>query len=52
MHIDGTTTGGGTVTIDMSASGGGFAQSVINNALSISTMATVDGHALLRIERL
>lgn len=49
-HIEGTTTGGGTITIDLSASPGSYAQSVINNVLSISTMATVGGHALLRLE--
>jgi hypothetical protein len=52
VHIDGSTTGGGTVTIDMYADPGAFAESVINNRLSVSTMATVDGRALLRIRPL
>jgi hypothetical protein len=49
-HIEGTTTGGGTITIDLSATPGSYAQSVVDNVLSISTMATVGGHALLRLD--
>jgi hypothetical protein len=49
-HLDGTTAGGGTVTIDLSATPGSYAQSVINNVMSISTLATTGGHALLRLE--
>lgn len=49
VHIEGSTTGGGTITVDLYADPGAFAQGVINNALTISTMATVGGHALLRI---
>lgn len=50
VHIEGVTTGGGTITVDLYADPGAFAQGVVNNALSISTMATVGGHALLRLE--
>jgi hypothetical protein len=50
VHIEGATTGGGTITVDLYADPGAFAQGVVNNALSISTMATVGGHALLRLE--
>ena len=50
VHIEGSTTGGGTITVDLYADPGAFAQGVVNNALSISTMATVGGHALLRLE--
>ncbi|MPZ79329.1 MAG: hypothetical protein GEV28_02620 [Actinophytocola sp.] len=49
VHIEGQTAGGGTITIDLYADPGAFAESVINNQLSISTMATVDGRALLRL---
>jgi hypothetical protein len=49
VHIEGTTTGGGTITVDLYADPGAFAEGVINNALSISTMATIGGHALLRL---
>lgn len=49
VHIEGTTTGGGTITVDLYADPGTAASGVINNALSISTLATVGGHALLRL---
>ena len=49
VHIEGATTGGGTITVDLYADPGAAAQGVINNELSISTIATVGGHALLRL---
>ncbi|MGH3761566.1 hypothetical protein [Actinophytocola sp.] len=49
VHIEGTTTGGGSITVDLYADPGAYAQGVINNQLSITTLATVDGHALLRL---
>jgi hypothetical protein len=49
VHIEGATTGGGTITVDLYADPGAYAQGVINNALSISTLSTVGGHALLRL---
>jgi hypothetical protein len=49
VRIEGSTTGGGTITLDLYADPGAFAEGVINGVLSISSMATVDGHALLRL---
>jgi hypothetical protein len=49
VRIEGSTTGGGTITLDLYADPGAFAEGMINGVLSISSMATVDGHALLRL---
>jgi hypothetical protein len=49
VHIVGTTAGGGSITVDLYADPGAAAQGVINGQLSISTIATVGGHALLRL---
>jgi len=49
VHIVGSTTGGGSLTVDLYADPGAAAQGVINGQLSISTIATVGGHALLRL---
>ncbi|HEX2131545.1 MAG TPA: hypothetical protein VHH15_08280 [Actinophytocola sp.] len=51
MHITGSAAGGGTFTVDLYADPGTVARGVINNALSITTLATQDGRALLTLAR-
>jgi hypothetical protein len=49
VHIVGTTVGGGSITVDLYADPGAAASGVINGQLSITTLATTGGHALLRL---